>query len=221
MNFLLIKCRMNSVCCGFITVVSIISVCHQFWLLCGTISEVKKPWLNPKEHHRKNWNYLQNNPFTKKSSKTRRNWNYHKSDHSTKKSSKTREFFNYYSEYTYDEPSSYNGFILESWPPSKSRSIKEYINYNFTHHPEVDKLSNTTLLIMVQSRPSEKDYRDIWRVVEKSKSHQNVAVVFILGNDKNFGVEEERELLNEIYISVTIKRVCVSIMRIQTLNQCH
>ena len=52
---------------------------------------------------------------------------------------------------------------------------------------------------MVQSRPSEKDYRDIWRVVEKSKSHQNVAVVFILGNDKNFGVEEERELLNEIY----------------------
>ena len=182
MSFLRIKCRMISVCCGFITVVSIISICHQLWLLCG-ISEDKKPWKNPKEHHGKNWNdYIMGHM-----------------DSFTKESSKTREYINYYSKYTYDEPSSYNGVILESWPPSKNRSIKEYINYNFTHHPGLDKLFNTTLLIMVQSRPSEKDYRDNWRVVVKSKCPENVAVVFILGKDENFSVIEERELLNEIY----------------------
>ena len=39
---------------------------------------------------------------------------------------------NYYNRYTYDDPTSYKGPIIESWPPSKNRWIAPYMNEPFT-----------------------------------------------------------------------------------------
>ena len=169
MSYLRIKIRTNSVFRGVMIAVSIISVCHHLWLLCDYFSQYEKAWKDTK-----------NIPFIGKSQEP-------------------VELVNYYREYTYDEASSYHGPILESWPPSRSRSIKPYINYSFTHHPEGDDLFNKTVLIMVQSQPSERNYRDNWRVVMKRQYNKNVAVIFVLGKDKSFGVKEERKLLTEIY----------------------
>ena len=51
-------------------------------------------------------------------------------------------------ELTYDKPSSYQGPIVEGWPPSKDRSVSKYlsgssilININFTNHLIVRPIS--------------------------------------------------------------------------------
>ena len=73
------------------------------------------------------------------------------------------EFANYYREYTYDDPTTYNGIVFESLPPLKSRSVKVYMNETFTHYPESKNFLNKTLLVIVQSHPCESAYRDNWR----------------------------------------------------------
>ena len=64
------------------------------------------------------------------------------------------EFANYYREYTYDDPTTYNGPVLEAWPPLKSRSVKAFMSESFTHYPESKNFFNKTLLVIVQARYS-------------------------------------------------------------------
>lgn len=70
---------------------------------------------------------------------------------------------NYYRQYTYDDPTSYKGPILESWPPSKSRWIVPDMNEHFTSIPWRFRFENKTLIAIVQSTPSETKLRDVWR----------------------------------------------------------
>ena len=90
------------------------------------------------------------------------------------------EHVNYFREYTYDDETTYNGSIFESWPPTKNRSVERYLNYNFTHQPPSHKIENKTILLMVQSHPSERNYRNIWRKAYHLQSQTNLSIVFII-----------------------------------------
>ena len=114
----------------------------------------------------------------------------------TQQSDTAVKTINYYREYLFDDATLYNGSILESWPPSKNRSIERYMNYDITHQPPIHKIMNKTVLIMVQSHPNEKSYRHIWRDADIFQSKKNVALVFIIGKATNS--TQETEVLNEI-----------------------
>ena len=144
------------------------------------------------------WNYLYHD---KKAHET------HSDVPFIKQSQDTDVFVNYYREYTYDDPTSYDGPILESWAPLKSRSVKQYINYAFTHYPGSKNFFNKTLLVMVQSSPSERDHRDNWRTATMRQLHKNVAVIFILGQDNDFGDEQEQKLLEEMHMYQDIVQI--------------
>ena len=88
--------------------------------------------------------------------------------------------------FTYVDPKSYVGPIVQGWPPDKNRSVENYMSGNcidspmfqrwghkvgilrynlsifsfyfilgvFSIRPSQDKLTNKTLIVIVQSRPS-------------------------------------------------------------------
>ena len=64
-----------------------------------------------------------------------------------------------YHSFTFDDPTSYNGYVIDAWPPSKDRNVSNYMNEQFGFLPSQSSFVNKTLVIIVQSRPSEKDLR--------------------------------------------------------------
>ena len=104
---------------------------------------------------------------------------------------------NYYNQYTYDDPTSYKGPIIESWPPSKSRWIAPYMNEPFTTIPWRKKFENKTLIVIVQSTPSDTKFRGIWRKTWGNYANTQTSVLFLLGRLPDIKHETEAKILEE------------------------
>lgn len=104
---------------------------------------------------------------------------------------------NYFRKYTYDDPKTYKGSFLDSWPPSKSRSIARFMNEPFTMVPKKSKVSNKTLIVIVQSIPPELDYRNIWRRTWGKYANKRTSVLFLLGKSLDHSKENELNILKE------------------------
>lgn len=104
---------------------------------------------------------------------------------------------NYYQKYTYSNPKTYKGTFFEAWPPSKSRSIVPYMNENFTVVPHAHKISNKTLIVIVQSIPPDFNYRNIWRKTWGKYSNKKTSVLFLLGKSLNISKDKEAKLVEE------------------------
>ena len=87
----------------------------------------------------------------------------------------------YYRKYTYTDPGSYSGPIIEAWPPNKSRDVSLYMNASFTKLPNQNKLTKKTLLVMVLSSPPEEMQRRVWRNAWGKFANEQTAVLFLIG----------------------------------------
>ena len=85
--------------------------------------------------------------------------------------------------YSFDDAVSYNGNVIESWPPSKNRSVRLYINEPFTLLPREDKLTNKTLLVIVETSPREILNRDKLRNSWMKYANLQTSVLFLLGKE--------------------------------------
>ena len=85
--------------------------------------------------------------------------------------------------YSFDDAVSYNGNVIESWPPSKNRSVRLYINEPFTLLPREDKLTNKTLLVIVETSPREIMNRDKLRNSWMKYANLQTSVLFLLGKE--------------------------------------
>ena len=127
---------------------------------------------------------------------------------------------NNYKKYTFDDPKSYDGFVVEAWPPSKDRSISNYIRDPFTYLPSKSNFKNKKIAIIVQSLPSELDLRMMWRYFVGKYTNACTSIMFLMGkevgldsNDKLLLVEERNkyndiamiEGLIEHYHNLTLK----------------
>merc|ERR1712212_1442735 len=106
----------------------------------------------------------------------------------------SHDTINYYRKYTYSNPKTYKGTFLESWPPSKSRSIVPYMNANFTVVPHENKISNKMLIVIVQSIPPDSNYRNIWRKTWGQYSNKKTSVLFLLGKSLDINKDKEAKL---------------------------
>ena len=104
---------------------------------------------------------------------------------------------NYFRRYTFDNPETYKGAFLDSWPPSKSRSIAPFMNEPFTMVPKKNKVSNKTLIVIVQSIPPEFDYRNIWRRTWGKYANKRTSVLFLLGKSSDISKEKELKIIKE------------------------
>lgn len=109
----------------------------------------------------------------------------------------SHDTINYYRKYTYSNPKTYKGTFLESWPPSKSRSIVPYMNANFTVVPHENKISNKMLIVIVQSIPPDSNYRNIWRKTWGQYSNKKTSVLFLLGKSLDINKDKEAKLVEE------------------------
>ena len=64
---------------------------------------------------------------------------------------------------TYQNPKTYNGPIVEGWPPSKNRNVHQYMTQPFTSVPIDSKLNYKTIVVIVTSLPSDIAGRDSCR----------------------------------------------------------
>ena len=85
--------------------------------------------------------------------------------------------------YSFDDAVSYTGNVIESWPPSKNRNVRLYINEPFTLLPRKDKLTNKTLLVIVETSPREVLNRDKLRNSWMKYANLQTSVLFILGKE--------------------------------------
>ena len=104
---------------------------------------------------------------------------------------------NYYNKYTYDDPTSYKGPIIESWPPSKNRRIPPYMKEPFTTIPWRENVENKTLFVIVQSTPSDTTLRSIWRKTWGKYANNRTSVLFLLGGFPDIKHEIETKILEE------------------------
>ena len=127
---------------------------------------------------------------------------------------------NDYHSFTFDDPASYSGYVIDAWPPSKDRNVSNYINEPFSYLPSKSNFLNKTLVIIVQSRPSEIDLRAMWRYFVGKYTNACTSIMFLMGkevgldsNDKLLLVEERNkyndiamiEGLIEHYHNLTLK----------------
>ena len=103
---------------------------------------------------------------------------------------------NNYKKYTFDYPKSYDGFVVEAWPPSKDRNISNYIRDPFTYLPNKSNFENKKLAIIVQSLPSELDLRMMWRYFVGKYSNSYASIIFLLGKEPTLG-SKDKVLLSE------------------------
>ena len=87
----------------------------------------------------------------------------------------------YYRKYTYTDPGSYSGPIIDAWPPNKSRDVSLYMNASFTKLPNKNKLTKKTLLVMVLSSPPEEMQRRVWRNAWGKFANEQTSVLFLIG----------------------------------------
>ena len=104
-----------------------------------------------------------------------------------------KKSINHFRKYTYDNPTTFKGKILRSWPPSKNRSVQLYITEPFTIVPRQDKLTNKTLIIIVQSTPSDVNVRENWRQSWGKYANAQTSVFFLLGRGLNTHQEEDHQ----------------------------
>ena len=111
---------------------------------------------------------------------------------------------NDYQSYTFDDPTSYNGFEIDAWSPSKDRNVSKYINEQFSVLPHKSNFENKTLVIIVQSRPSEMDLRVMWRYFVGKYTNSCTSIIFLMGKEVDLGskdrllLSEERKKYNDI-----------------------
>ena len=115
----------------------------------------------------------------------------------TPRKTRAENIENYYNQYTYDDPASYKGPIIESWPPSKNRLIAPYMNEPFTTIPWRQNFENKTLLVIVQSIPSGTILRSIWRNTWAKYTNTQTSVLFLLGRLPDINPETETQILEE------------------------
>ena len=97
---------------------------------------------------------------------------------------------------TYQNPKTYNGPIVEGWPPSKNRNVQQYITQPFTSAPNNSKLNNKTLVVIVPSLPSDIAVRESCRETWGKYANIHTSVLFLLGNEVNLK-SNIRERLSE------------------------
>ena len=93
------------------------------------------------------------------------------------------DIFNAFEKYTFDDPMLYKGYVIDAWPPSKDRNVSNYINDPFTRLPNKDHFNDKELLIVVQSRPSERDLRMMWRHFIGQYSNNRTSIIFLFGSE--------------------------------------
>ena len=98
-----------------------------------------------------------------------------------------------YHNLTFDDPTSYNGYVIDAWPPSKDRNVSNYINDPFDYLPNKNNFQNKTLVIIVQSRPSEMDLRVMWRYFVGKHTNGCTSIMFLMG--KEVGLDSNDNLL--------------------------
>ena len=109
-----------------------------------------------------------------------------------------------YHSFTFDDPTSYNGYVIDAWPPSKDRNVSNYMNEQFGFLPSQSSFVNKTLVIIVQSRPSEIDLRVMWRYFVGKYTNACTSIMFLMGKevdlDPNYELllVEERNKYNDI-----------------------
>ena len=90
---------------------------------------------------------------------------------------------NNYEKFTFDDPSSYNGYVIDAWPPSKDKNVSNYTEGQFTILPSKINFENKKLVIIVQSLPSEGDLRTLWRYFVGKHSNSCTSIIFLIGNE--------------------------------------
>ena len=105
---------------------------------------------------------------------------------------------NFYESYTFDDPKSYKGFIIDAWPPSKDRNVTNYIANNFTQLPTKIRFQNKELMIVVQSRPSDIDLRMMWRYFMGKDVNDAISIIFIMGSELDLGPKEQLLISEEM-----------------------
>ena len=103
---------------------------------------------------------------------------------------------NSYQQLTFDDPTSYNGYVIDAWPPSKDKNISNYIADQFRILPSKVNFENKNLAIIVQSLPSEGDLRTMWRYFVGKHSNSCTSIIFLIGNESN--LSSKRKLSEEI-----------------------
>ena len=110
---------------------------------------------------------------------------------------RSRKIMNYYIKYTQENEKNYQGVFFKSWPPFKNRSIVPYMNESFTIIPKRSKLSDKTLIVIVQSIPSELKLRNIWRRTWGKYANKKTSVLFLLGKANDISNDTDSTVLDE------------------------
>ena len=109
------------------------------------------------------------------------------------------DIFNAFENYTFDDPMLYKGFTIDAWPPSKDRNVSNYITDPFTRLPNIDHFKDKELLIVVQSRPSEKDLRMMWRHFIGQYSNNRTSIIFLFGSQVGLNSNSKMLLTEEMH----------------------
>ena len=102
-----------------------------------------------------------------------------------------------YHSFTFDDPTSYSGYVIDAWPPSKDRNVSNYMNEQFGFLPSKSSFVNKTLVIIVQSRPSEIDLRVMWRYFVGKYTNVCTSIMFLMGKEVDLDPNDELLLVEE------------------------
>ena len=98
---------------------------------------------------------------------------------------------------TYENPKTYNGPIVEGWPPSRNRNVRKYMTQTFTSVPNNSKLNNKTLVVIVPSLPPDIAVRESCRETWGKYANIQTSVLFLLGNEGNLNNDTREHLSKE------------------------
>ena len=117
------------------------------------------------------------------------------------------EIINSYQNFTFDDPTSYQGYVIDAWPPSRDKNVTKYISEEFSHLPNRKFFKNKELVIIVQSHPSESDYRTMWRYFVGRFSNSLTSIIFLIGHHPSLTSKDHQLISKEIEKYDDIARV--------------